>query len=343
MTLPRSKLVDVDVTHWYHCISGCVRGAYLLGEERKSWLEDRLQFLDSTFAVSVGGYAVLDNHLHLLLRLDPQVAADWSDEEVLERWYRLYPPRGSNRKPLLGAKLQELKNKTLKDAARMAQLRKRLGSLSWFSKCLKEPLSRIINRAEKRRGTFFEGRFKSIAVLDDEALLSVCAYIDLNPVAAGIAPTPEQSRYTSVKARIDYVLQQGRAHDLQAARMGTVTGSQAAVNLEQGMWLIPIEDRRRLDSQREGMLETFTLGNYLILVEYTGRLLRDGKASISAEVTDILERLGSSAEVWRERLEHLSTGRPLGRFLASSRERLHEVAQQLGLSRVANFAGAPAA
>ena len=91
--------------------------------------------------------------------------------------------------------------------------------------------------------------------------------------------------------------------DLQAAGAGSVAGSRASKELEEALWLIPIEDRRQLDSQREGMLTGFTLGNYLMLVEYTGRSLREGKASISSELTDIFERLGSSAALWQARLQ----------------------------------------
>ncbi len=152
----------------------------------------------------------MDNHhLHLLLRIDPDVAKSWSAEEVIDRWHKLFPPRGTDRKPLPPAKRQELIASLLEDAKWIAQTRERLASLSWFMKCLKEPLSRMINKAEKCTGAFFEGRFKSIVVLDDEALLAICAYIDLNPVAAGIALTPESSRYTSVKARVDHVLREG--------------------------------------------------------------------------------------------------------------------------------------
>jgi len=80
----------------------------------------------------------------------------------------------------------------------VATARERLQSSSWLMKCLKEPLSRLANREDKARGAFFEGRFKSVAILDDESLLAVCAYIDLNPVAAGIAEVPETSEYTSI-------------------------------------------------------------------------------------------------------------------------------------------------
>ena len=159
-----------------------------------------------------------------------------------------------------------------------------------------------------------------MAILDEEALLAACAYIDLNPVAAGIAEVPEASKYTSITQRVEHVQQQGRTGDLQAARDGSVAGCRAAAGLEEGLWLCPIEDRRKLGSPREGMLEGFSLGNYLLLVDYTGRLFREGKALIWAELTGILERLGSSAETWRHaRLRKLAGGRLLGRFFAATR------------------------
>ena len=342
MTTARKDQVDATVSRWYHCISRCVRRAHLLGEgeqvgARKKWIETRLQMLDAIFAVSVGGYSVMDNHLHVLLRLDPDLAAAWTEEEVLDRWFQLYPPRGTDRKVLPPEKLKELREERLKDKPWLATARERLGSLSWFMKSLKEPLSRMVNREERCTGAFFEGRFKSIAILDEEALLSVAAYIDLNPVAAGIAKTPEESEHTSVKSRVDSVRAQGRAEALRAAKEGSVAASKAAKKLESKCWLIPIEDRRRQGEEREGMLKGFTLGNYLLLVEHTGRLFRRGKASISSEVAEILDRIGSSAEAWEARMQQLRSGRLLGRFIASSREKLREAARKLGISRAANL------
>jgi len=344
MTLPRSKLVDVSVTRWYHCISRCVRRAFLLGEgsvggtgDRKQWIEQRLKELDSVFAVSVGGFSVMDNHPHLLVRIDPDVASGWTDAEVVERWHRLYPLRGSDRKPLPPEKRKELVEKLLADANWLQVTRQRLCSLGWFMKCLKEPLSRLVNKAEKCTGAFFEGRYKSIAVVDQEALLAVCAYIDLNPVAAGIAATPEESHPTSCSARVDHVHRLEREADVLKADEGSVQSSLSCAELEEELWLVPIEDRRRLDSQREGMLETFTLGNSLKLVDYTGRLLREGKSAISAELDDILTRIGSTAEQWQRRMQRLSGGKLLGRFICGSRERLRELASQLGVSRLADL------
>jgi REP element-mobilizing transposase RayT len=102
MAIARAKLVDLTVTRWYHCVSRCVRKAFLLGEgdyNRKDWLENRLEELAEIFAVAVGGFSVMDNHLHVLLRLDPEVAQEWSDLEVVQRSGRLYPPRDKSRRP----------------------------------------------------------------------------------------------------------------------------------------------------------------------------------------------------------------------------------------------------
>jgi hypothetical protein len=92
MTMPRAHLVDPAVTRWYHCVTRCVRRAFLLSEgplDRKQWIDQRLEELAGIFAVSVGGFSIMDNHLHVLVRLDPDLAKDWSDEDVVRRWGRL--------------------------------------------------------------------------------------------------------------------------------------------------------------------------------------------------------------------------------------------------------------
>ena len=86
MTIARAHLIDPSVTRWYHCITRCVRRAFLLGEgegDRKLWIDRRLRELAEIFSISVTGFSVMDNHLHVHARLDPQVAAGWSDEGVV--------------------------------------------------------------------------------------------------------------------------------------------------------------------------------------------------------------------------------------------------------------------
>jgi hypothetical protein len=342
MAIARAQLVDTSLARWYHCVTRCVRKAFLLGEgdkNRKEWLQNRLEELADVFAVAVGGFSVMDNHLHVLVRLDPDVAQAWSDDEVVRRWGRLFPPRDKSRQPM--PVTEHWIQWRLKDLQWIATVRGRLQSLSWFMKCLKEPLSRLANRQDKTRGTFFEGRFKSVAICDEEALLATSVYIDLNPVAAQVAATPETSDYTSIKQRVDHVDAQGKTDQLEAAKGGSAAGSQAAAGLEESLWLCPIEDRRGLDSAREGMMQGFSLGSYIKLVDYTGRLVREGKASISAELAAIFERLNLSAQNWQNRIEKLGGDRLLGRFFASTRARLRDIAERLGVRHLVNLRGCP--
>ncbi len=344
MTSARSQLVDVELTRWYHVISKTVRGAFLLGEgdhTRKQWIEDRLKLLASVFAVEVGGFAILDNHLHVLIRLEPEQLDGDSDEAILRRWAVVFPPRGADRKAL--EKIDQWVELKLNDKAFVQKCRQRLGDLGWFMKCLKEPLARLANKLEQQTGAFWQSRFKSIAILDDEALLATCAYIDLNPVAAGIAKLPEESEFTSAKARVDDCRESGRLDDLQAARAGSVAGVKAAAGIGADFWLCPIEDTREQGGSRTGLLDGFSLGSYLQLIDYTSRLIRTGKACVSADVTSLLDRLGTSASVWEHNLRHMfASSKQLGHAFSFHRERLNEAAKHRGIGRMANLNGCAA-
>jgi len=156
---------------------------------------------------------------------------------------------------------------------------------------LKEPLSRLANREEQTRGAFFEGRFKSVAILDEESLLATHAYIGLNPVAAGIAEVPEASAHTSIKQRVEHVKEQGRTEDLNAAQAGSVAGSTAA-GLEEGLWLCPVEDRRRLDSARRTEKGT---GVFLLTARAPGRRVSScPDAPVRSEVVTSIHVLNRS-------------------------------------------------
>ena len=339
MTMARRDLVDVQVTRYYHCISRCVRRAMLCGEgyeHRKQWIEERLELLAAQFAVSVCGFAVMDNHLHVLVRLDPAQIAAWSAEEVVRRWIAVYPPRKVDLDD--PAVAQKWLRHAAKDTKQVERWRKRLGDLGWFMKSLKEPLSRLANKEDGCKGTFWESRYKSIAILDEEALLATCAYIDLNPVAAGVAATPETSKHTSLRQRVQHARASGKLESLKAAAAGSIAGSRAAGRLEESHWLCPLEDRRRKGSEREGMLENFSLGTYLLLVDFSSRLCREGKARVSPEVAGIFQRLGTSAEFWSGQLTKLfGRERLLGSHFASNRDRLRELARRKGSHHLDNL------
>ncbi len=340
MTQPRAKIVDENLTRWYHCLSRCVRQAFLIsaqhGFDRKAWIDRRLKELESIFAISVAGFSVMDNHLHILLRIDSEIAESWTPTEVATKWLTLFPPR-VNRKRV--APTTDMVEQLATNVDWVKKMRGRLASLSWFMKCLKEPLSRLVNREEKCRGTFFEGRFKSIAILDNESLLTVAAYIDLNPVAAGMASLPEQSPHTSIKERVDHVIAKGRLRDVESIRNGSVQAQRVSEGIEEDHWLIPIEDRRRHGAKRAGIIEGFTLGQYLMLVDCSSRMVRDAKANVPAEVQSIFDRMEMAANRWVKRLSKLLTGKRLfGSFMSTTRERLRKTAMQLGVNRLASTA-----
>jgi len=349
MTVSRSKLVDLSVTAYYHCISRCVRRANLCGEgneHRKDWIESRLEELASIFAISVCGYSAMDNHAHVVVRLEGSALVDqWSDREVVVRWSRLYPQRGKDRKPL--PITESWVNEKMQDTEWIDRTRKRLASLGWFMKCFKEPLARMANKEEGVTGHFWESRYQSIAILDSEALLATCAYVDLNPVAAGTSELPEESDHTSIKTRIACCHRQGQQANLQLALAKTAQGvmldPQAAGQLEQQLWLCPFANQsNQADTigNRTGMLSGFSLAQYLQLVDWTSRLTRAGKACVSSEVKSILERLGTSADTWTATLQRLfQRKRLLGVAFSFSRERLREAAHQRGCHHLANLCG----
>ncbi|MEM9067930.1 MAG: hypothetical protein AAGE52_05465 [Myxococcota bacterium] len=200
MTLPRSESVDLDATPFYHCISRCVRRAYLCGrdprtgedfEHRKEWVEQRIAALSAIFAIDIYAYAVMSNHLHVVLRVDRERAEGWSDDEIVRRHNRLF--RFSK------ATLKSLPPE--QQAIKIANWRERLSSLSWFMRLLNESIARRANREDGCTGRFWEGRFKSQALLDERALLACMAYVDLNPIRAGISDDLRE-RFTSIGARL---------------------------------------------------------------------------------------------------------------------------------------------
>jgi REP element-mobilizing transposase RayT len=280
MTYPRLQTVDPGTPGFFHCISRCVRRAFLCGEDvysgrsyehRKAWVEERLLTLAECFAVGLYAYAVMSNHVHIVLHVNPQVAEAWSDEEVAESWVRLFPVRVDE---VIDEDLCQEKGRRLQgDPERLAELRSRLGSLSWFMRCLNEPIARQANREDDCTGRFWEGRFKCQALLDEQAVLSCMAYVDLNPIRAGIASDLAASEHTSICQRLQHT--KTRLASLHA-RLRPMAGAPPAHLLS----------LRTID--------------YLELVDWSGRIMREGKrGAIYVDAPPVLAQLG-----WRERHWH---------------------------------------
>jgi len=209
MAIPRSQLIDAENPGCYHLFSRCVRRAWLCGEDpvsgrsyehRRRWIEDRLTFLCQHFAVALYAYAIMNNHYHMVVRLDPKAPNRWSDREVARRWTALFPTRARTAPhDVESARIESI----CADEAALAEYRSRLGSLSWLMRLLNEPIARRANREDACTGHFWEGRFESRALLDDAAWLSATAYVDLNPFRAGLTLDPLTAAHTSIRLRRD--------------------------------------------------------------------------------------------------------------------------------------------
>jgi hypothetical protein len=137
MAGPRHQLIDPSAPGYYHCVTRRVRRAFLCGadpvtgrsfEHRKPWVEARLLELDETFATSLYAYAVMSNHVHVVLHVDPAATAAWSAEDVAERWTRLFPVRSNGEIDPEGCR--RCQDAILANPQRLAECRGRLGSLS---------------------------------------------------------------------------------------------------------------------------------------------------------------------------------------------------------------------
>jgi REP element-mobilizing transposase RayT len=303
MTLPRKTLVSVEDTPYYHLITRCVRRTFLCGvdhstgksyEHRRQWIEDRLRVLSSLFAIDLCSYAVMSNHIHIVAKLGPEQSERWSTDETLQRWTSLFKGPLLVQKYLKGDDLLDIEQQMVDEISEV--YRKRLTSISWFMKCLNEPIARAANKEDNCTGHFWESRFKSQALLSEEALLSCMAYVDLNPIRANMAATPEASEHTSIKERLNPKFNLESAVTLQIKQQCL----QRFV-ISAGLTPKPLAKFEGDINQKDQRGILFSLKDYLELVDYTGRLLHPNKRGLISEaLPPILKRLNLDQKSWLE-------------------------------------------
>lgn len=297
MPRPRKQLVSVTDTPYYHVTSRCVRRAFLCGkdkltgrsyEHRRDWIENRIRILSSLFAIDLCAYAVMSNHYHLVVKLSPTDAIMWADDEVLDRWCSLHKGSILVQRYRAGDDLGPAEINTVQDT--IAVYRKRLANLSWFMKCLNEPIARQANAEDGCTGHFWEARFSSQALRTERSLLTCMVYVDLNPIRAGNAKTPESSDYTSIRERLR------PSPDCADAVKGMLGHAERqTVNFEIKP-LMPFVDAVHCPDK---MALPVPFRHYLQLVDITGQIVRQGKRGrIDPRIAPILKRLQLNADEW---------------------------------------------
>jgi len=319
MARARGGLIDLSATPYYHVVSRCVRRAFLCGEDkysgknynhRRQWVLDKIHLLSSIFAIDIAAYAIMSNHYHLVLRVDRERGIEWSQDEVIERWYRLYH----------GNPLVDLYRKgMIDDAARLNRVaefatlwRERLYDISWFMRNLNEYIAREANKEDNCKGRYWEGRYYSQALLDEQALLSCMVYVDLNPVRAGMCDDLEHSDYTSIQTRIA----QYQQHTNSSPDISDDTPS------EQPRYLMPF------GSSEDNNAIAFKLYDYLELADWSGRAIHPNKhGSIDRANPKLIDSLGISPDDWIEIVKNFR--RQYGHF-AGSEHALRQCANDHG-------------
>jgi REP element-mobilizing transposase RayT len=281
MPQARKNQISLIDTPYYHCVSRCVRRSFLCGtdtysgqnfEHRRAWVEDRLLFLSGVFAIDVCAYAVMSNHTHVVMHVDKDSALSWSVLEVLNHYHKLHKCTLLAQKYLRGEELSPGESISFSETVEI--YRTRLYDISWFMRDLNEYIAREANKEDECTGRFWEGRFKSQALLDESAVLACMAYVDLNPIRANMAKTPEASAHTSIKKRIQAVQNK---HSQPKTLMSFVGN--------------PRQDMPK------GI--AYHLKDYCELIDTTGRCIREDKTGyINSCHSPILERLGLAADQW---------------------------------------------
>ncbi len=336
---PRAEQFDPSSVCIVHLVQRCVRRAYLAGadavtgknfEHRREWIRCRMERLASVFGIDVLTYAILSNHLHIVIRTRPDIVENWSDAEVALRWLRVFPGRRID---------EQLADPTTNDVETLAnntqriqEIRTRLTNPSWFMKALSEPIARLANKQDEATGHFWEGRFKALAITDEAGLLACSMYVDLNPIRAAMAQTPEESVHTSAYDRIKSL--QGATIPSAAAELVAIVTSEAGriirtstpdqlrkkkadakkrkgPSILRDAWLSPltINERARSSPQAnttgirasdKGFL-SLDLRDYLTLLDWTGRQRGTvEKSDIPAELEPILKRIGIDGRMWAD-------------------------------------------
>ena len=316
----RSKQVFLEATPYYHCVSRCVRRAFLCGkdsysgrsfEHRRAWLENRILQLSNAFTIDIAAYAIMSNHYHIVLCVDEPSSKSLSAREVIERWHRVFKGNELSKAYLDNSSLSPMEMESLNTLVMV--WRRRLSSISWFMRCINEHIARRANIEDDCTGRFWEGRFKSQALVDEKSLLACMAYVDLNPIRAGMVKTLQGSEHTSIKTRI--IEDKKRNNECRSAI------------------LLPFRDK--LSSNSDVSCLPFTFSDYLALVEWTSRQIASDKRSYKKrDIPSLLISQDFNPTIWLYASQNFECK---FKTIVGCGIKLRELSKKLGIKRIAGL------
>ena len=325
--LSRSEVFSPDQVAVVHVMNRVVQRCFLLGtdavtgknyDHRKVWVERQLERLAAWFGIDLLGFSILSNHFHLILRSRPDVVAMWDDTEVARRWLMLCPLRKTEEGLAEEPNENEL-NSLRNDPLKLATIRLRLSDIAWWMRLLCQHIATRANLEDQELGKFWQSRYRSVRLLDDKAILACAAYVDLNPIRAGLAPTLEESQFTSVQRRIQSLEQESQFSPLPV-QIDQVCSSDEASTVEPTIsantgcdparFLAPLTIDERHDPigpdlansgtrcSNKGFL-SMPLDAYLELLDWTARQLAPGKHGFTPQDTPpFFDRLTIEPAAW---------------------------------------------
>ena len=220
----------------YHCISRVVERRFAFGDEEREQFRILMRMYENFSGCRALSYCIMSNHIHILLEVPPMPKGGLSDEELLRRLSAIYSEAIVAQ---VAGELAVAREKGIAEhvAAIHARYTYRMHNLSQFMKTVMQRMTQWFNRIHERSGTLWEERFKSVIVESGIAARMMAAYIDLNPVRAGIVKDPAEYRWSSygdaVGARAT-----GAKGNGKKAREGLVRAcmSHKGVGFEVGKW-----------------------------------------------------------------------------------------------------------
>lgn len=300
--LARAEIFQPTEVATVHLIARVVRRCFLFGEDpvtkknfdhRKIWIEDQLKLQASQFGIDIISFSVMSNHFHQILRSRPDVVETWGNAEVARRWLILCPKRKNAQGRPLEPTQKEI-DAIANSPVEASKIRTRLSDISWWMRILCQKIGTRANQDDKENGRFFQGRFKAVRLLDDEAILACSTYVDLNPIRASMAKSIEKSEFTSGKLRF------------QTANCTAISAATSADS-----FLSPIElksaknefgpkpSKSKKRCSDKGVLPLSAL-DYLQLLDTTARMHRSDKVGFTpGGLAPLLERLGIEVSDWQ--------------------------------------------